>query len=114
MTAAFFGQSLLPIRVLCWAMAGALVLLAEPAPGGEVVDVLAEFRDPPREFAVMPFWFWNDDFKKDELRRQITDFEAPDVYGFVMHPHVGLPKHIGWMLLWIDRIRTCNLVCCSL
>jgi hypothetical protein len=31
---------------------------------------------PPREFSVMPFWFWNDDLKDDEIIRQIADFEA--------------------------------------
>jgi len=24
----------------------------------------------------MPFWFWNDDLKDDELVRQIADFQA--------------------------------------
>ena len=29
--------------------------------------------------------------------RQIADFEAHGVYGFVIHPRVGLPRDIGWM-----------------
>ena len=36
----------------------------------------SDFRDPPREFSVMPFWFWNDAMSEDELVRQIADFEA--------------------------------------
>ena len=75
----------------------AATFLLAPARGSGPEDVLAEFRDPPREFSVMPFWFWNDDLKDDELRRQIADFEAHGVYGFVIHPRVGLPKDIGWM-----------------
>ncbi|MEP7258562.1 MAG: hypothetical protein ABI687_09240, partial [Flavitalea sp.] len=49
------------------------------------------FKDPPREFSVLPFWFWNDTLKDEELVRQIADFEAHGVYGFVMHPRMGLP-----------------------
>jgi hypothetical protein len=60
-------------------------------------DVLAEFKDPPREFSVMPFWFWNDDMRDDEIVRQIADFETHGVYGFVIHPRIGLPRDIGWL-----------------
>jgi hypothetical protein len=52
---------------------------------------------PPREFSVMPFWFWNDQLREDEIVAQIADFEAHGVYGFVIHPRVGLPRDTGWM-----------------
>src|ERR1039458_5729072 len=51
----------------------------------------------PREFSLMPFWFWNDDLAVAEIVRQIADFEQHGVYGFVIHPRVGLPRNIGWM-----------------
>ncbi|MCY2995668.1 MAG: glycosyl hydrolase [Planctomycetota bacterium] len=60
-------------------------------------DVLAEFQDPPREFSVMPFWFWNDNLQDEEIVRQIADFEAHGVYGFVIHPRIGLPRDISWL-----------------
>jgi hypothetical protein len=53
--------------------------------------------NPPKEFSVMPFWFWNDDLKDEEIIRQIADFEAHGVYGFVIHPRIGLPESIGWL-----------------
>ncbi|MFO7621524.1 MAG: glycosyl hydrolase [Bacteroidales bacterium] len=56
-----------------------------------------DFIDPPREFSVMPFWFWNDTLKDEEIIRQIADFEANGVYGFVIHPRIGLPGTIGWL-----------------
>jgi len=56
-----------------------------------------EFVDPPREFSLCPFWFWNDDLSEDELRRQIEDFQAHGVHAFVIHPRVGLPRDTGWM-----------------
>ena len=51
--------------------------------------------DPPREFSVMPFWFWNDELDEAEIVRQIADFEAHGVYGFIIHPRVGLPRRCG-------------------
>jgi hypothetical protein len=53
--------------------------------------------DPPRIFSVMPFWFWNDDLDEIEILRQIRDFADHGVYGFVIHPRVGLPRTLGWM-----------------
>ena len=58
---------------------------------------LSTFLNPPTEFSVLPFWFWNDDLDADEIRRQIADFEEHGVYGFIIHPRVGLPRGLGWM-----------------
>ena len=55
------------------------------------------FIDPPREFSVMPFWFWNDTLKEAEIIRQIADFEEHGVYRFVIHPRIGLPENISWL-----------------
>jgi hypothetical protein len=60
-------------------------------------DVPREFINPPREFSVMPFWFWNDTLKDEEIVRQIADFEAHGVYGFVIHPRIGLPESMTWL-----------------
>jgi hypothetical protein len=60
-------------------------------------DVPAGFADPPREFSVMPFWFWNDTLKDEEIIRQIADFDAHGVYGFVIHPRIGLPENVKWL-----------------
>jgi hypothetical protein len=62
---------------------------------GLVMD--KEFLNPPREFSLMPFWFWNDTLTDEELKRQIADFEAHGVYGFVIHPRIGLPEETGWL-----------------
>jgi hypothetical protein len=58
---------------------------------------LNEFLNPPREFSLLPFWFWNDELTEAELLRQIADFDDHGVYGFVIHPRVGLPRDTGWM-----------------
>ncbi len=69
--------------------------------------MIEAFLNPPREFSLAPFWFWNDVLDEAEIVRQIADFEAHDVYGFVIHPRVGLPRDIGWMsdrMLYFMRI----------
>jgi hypothetical protein len=53
--------------------------------------------DPPHAYSVMPFWFWNDELDETEIVRQIADFQAHGVHGFVIHPRVGLPRRLGWM-----------------
>lgn len=45
----------------------------------------------------MPFWFWNDALDSAEIVRQIADFERHGVYGFVIHPRIGLPHDVEWM-----------------
>jgi len=62
-----------------------------------VQTVPKEFVNPPREFSVMPFWFWNDTLKDEEIVRQIADFEEHGVYGFVIHPRIGLPDNVLWL-----------------
>ena len=53
--------------------------------------------DPPHDFSVMPFWFWNDTLKDEEIVRQIADMEDHGVYGFVIHPRIGLPENVKWL-----------------
>jgi hypothetical protein len=60
-------------------------------------DLPKDFIDPPHEFSVMPFWFWNDTLKDKEIVRQIADFDLHGVYGFVIHPRIGLPDNIKWL-----------------
>jgi hypothetical protein len=81
------------IKRIC--LAGILSLsLLRPC---EAQDISREFINPPREFSVMPFWFWNDTLKDTEIVRQIADFEAHGVYGFVIHPRIGLPDNVKWL-----------------
>ena len=60
-------------------------------------DDRTDFSDPSHEFSVMPFWFWNDTLRDEEIIRQIDDFEKHGVYGFVIHPRIGLPENIEWL-----------------
>ena len=60
-------------------------------------SVSRQFVNPPREFSVMPFWFWNDTLKAGEIVRQIGEFDAHGVYGFVIHPRMGLPQGMKFL-----------------
>ena len=55
------------------------------------------FLHPSDEFTPIPFWFWNDELKEEELRRQIHDFRDKGVTGFVIHPRKGLPRSIPYL-----------------
>jgi hypothetical protein len=58
---------------------------------------LNEFQDPPREFGMMPFWFWNDDLDEREIRRQVHEFHAKGFGGFIPHARIGLSRRIGYL-----------------
>jgi len=61
------------------------------------INLPVDLINPPNEYSVMPFWFWNDRLDEAEIIRQIADFEQHGVHGFVIHPRVGLPRDLGWM-----------------
>jgi len=61
------------------------------------LDLHQTFADPPREFGILPFWFWNDDLQEGELIRQIHEFYAKGFGGFLLHPRIGLSRRIGYL-----------------
>lgn len=62
-----------------------------------IEKLISEFQNPSPEFTPVPFWFWNDDLSEKEIKRQIGEFHAKGVYGFVIHPRIGLPESIPYM-----------------
>ncbi|HUV64059.1 MAG TPA: glycosyl hydrolase [Sedimentisphaerales bacterium] len=61
------------------------------------VELPEDWLEPSPEFSLAPFWFWNDALSEKEIARQLDDFKAHGVYGFVIHPRAGLPCDIGWL-----------------
>jgi hypothetical protein len=57
----------------------------------------ATFANPPREFGMIPFWFWNDDLNESEILRQIGEFYAKGMGGFIPHARIGLSRRIGYL-----------------
>ena len=62
-----------------------------------IAQARQEFLHPGDEYTPIPFWFWNDELTEEELSRQIRDFYAKGVAGFVIHPRKGLPKTIPYL-----------------
>ena len=64
------------------------------------------FLDPGPAYSPIPFWFWNDTLTEAGLTRQIDDFLAHGVAGFVIHPRKGLDPAIGYMTdRWLHFVR---------
>ena len=52
--------------------------------------VLEEFRDPGREYTLLPFWSWNGTLEEEELKRQIDLMIDKGVSGAFMHARAGI------------------------
>ncbi len=49
-----------------------------------------QFAGFPSDYTLMPFWFWNDDLREDEIVRQLNEFKRQHVYAAMISPMVGL------------------------
>ena len=71
-----------------------LITLALPVLGHaaeENTDRLhREFVDPPHDFSLMPFWFWNGKMEPAEVQKQVRDMVGQHVYGAFLHGRDGL------------------------
>lgn len=73
----------------------------------EIENLKQQFADPPAEFSPIPFWFWNDALTEEEIIRQIHDFHAKEVAGFVIHPRMGMPREIPYLSeKYMDLVET--------
>ena len=62
-----------------------------------MIQLPQAWQTPSTEFSPAPFWFWNDALTEAEIAHQLDAFQAHGVDAFVLHPRVGLPRHLGWM-----------------
>lgn len=53
--------------------------------------------NPGKEWTAFPFWFLNGDLDPEEIRRQVRDFHAHGVDGFVLHPRMGISPEIEYL-----------------
>lgn len=62
---------------------------------------------PAPAFSQVPFWFWNDALEDGEIGRQLADFREHGVFGFVIHPRMGLPADLPYMgERWLHHVKT--------
>lgn len=57
-----------------------------------VKSIIAGILEPKREYTPIPFWFLNDRLERDELKRQLADFNDKGVNAVIPHPRMGLPR----------------------
>lgn len=48
------------------------------------------FRNPPRSYSVMPYWYWNGRITPEETRRQIREMIGQGVYQAIVFPWDGM------------------------
>ncbi len=62
------------------------------------------FKDPPNEFRMMPFWFWNHEMVEKEVERQIRDHMEHGIGGEFIHPRHGrLTPYMGQR--WLENVE---------
>ena len=67
-----------------------LTLFATANAFGGVETLKENFKNPPRECSLLPFWVWNDTLEKDKLKWQIDQMVEKGVYGGFIHARIGL------------------------
>ena len=50
----------------------------------------ALFPKPPAEFSTLPFFVWNGEITEAMIDRELRDFSAQGIHGFIIHPRPGL------------------------
>src|SRR5215210_5346930 len=62
------------------------------------------FREAPREYGILPFWFLNGELDPDEMRLQLREFADKGMPGIILHGRYGLETpYIGET--YLERIR---------
>jgi hypothetical protein len=82
-----------------------MATLARPTlPWPQVGVSLELFRDPPREYGILPFWFLNGELDPEEMRFQLRELREKGMPGVILHGRYGLETpYIGD--LYLERIR---------
>lgn len=64
----------------------------------------AAFRQPPAEYRIHPFWFWNGDMEEEQIEAQIGEMAAQGVGGFFVCARQGL-KVPYLSEAWFAKVR---------
>ena len=63
-----------------------------------------QFRNPSRDYGILPFWFLNGELDPDEMRWQLAELRAKGMPGIVLHARYGLEMpYLGEQ--YLARIR---------
>lgn len=59
--------------------------------------ILKKLMEPGQEYSPIPFWFYNDAFDEEKVRKQLADYVEKGVNGFVLHPRIGVPEDMPYL-----------------
>ncbi|MCM1540678.1 MAG: hypothetical protein NC121_05390 [Blautia sp.] len=62
-----------------------------------MTTILKELLEPEQEYSPIPFWFYNDAFDEEKVRKQLADYAEKGVNGFVLHPRIGVPEDMPYL-----------------
>ena len=63
----------------------------------EFNSVLQQILSPSEEYSPIPFWFFNDEPDRNKIKKQLEDYVAKGVNGFVLHPRIGIPETLPYL-----------------
>ena len=62
------------------------------------------FKNPPKEMGILPFWFWNGELDEKEMEWQMREYQNKGIPGLFIHGRFGLkvPYLSGE---WFERVK---------
>ena len=48
------------------------------------------FKNPPKRFSPIPFWFWNDEMDEEKINWELNEFKDKGITSFFIHGRFGL------------------------
>ena len=76
----------------------------QPKPWPHLPITPEQFRNPPRDYGILPFWFLNGELDLQEMLYQLREFRDKGMPGIVLHGRYGLEtSYIGET--YLDRIH---------
>ena len=62
------------------------------------------FKKPPEELGILPFWFWNGEMNEKEMEWQLKEYKSKGISGTFIHGRFG--EKIGYLSdKWMDRVK---------
>lgn len=62
------------------------------------------FKNPPDELGILPFWFWNGEMDEKEMEWQLKEYKSKGISGTFIHGRFG--EKIGYLSdTWMERVR---------
>jgi hypothetical protein len=62
------------------------------------------FKSPPIEMGILPFWFWNGEMDEKEMEWQLKEYKSKGICGTFIHGRFG--ESIGYLSdVWMEKVK---------